>query len=279
MRWTFSALLRWLVLARTRTGGVVDCPACRRRPTKGSLGSRHRGLAQGELLGIPNSWDAYIPLIGESRLGFPPFAPGKNESGEPLRQAGHKISGARQKNLPYFISGFPALKSEGCHKVCWRTFIDAGAVLPCLFSPALISGKRMSRSLRQCTIFVVDDEPVVAAFTLSAILKRAGFAVQSFTNPLEALRAVTEQWPDLLLTDVAMPGISGVELAIRTRALSPQSKVLLFSGQTRDLDLSQAREQGHHFQLLAKPMHPGALLDIIDERLGAERCQKQAVGM
>jgi CheY-like chemotaxis protein len=114
-------------------------------------------------------------------------------------------------------------------------------------------------------VFVVDDEPVIA-FTLATILQNNGFSTRFFTSPLEALAAARLKAPDLLISDVAMPGISGVELAIRMRAQYPTCKVLLFSGQaaTRDL-LENARAQGHHFDLLLKPLPPAELLFEVDK--------------
>jgi CheY-like chemotaxis protein len=88
-----------------------------------------------------------------------------------------------------------------------------------------------------------------------------GFSATYFTCPLEALTAARLKAPDLLISDVAMPGISGIELAIRMRAQYPTCKVLLFSGQaaTKDL-LEDARARGHDFDLLQKPVPPTELL-------------------
>src|SRR3984885_2350010 len=54
-------------------------------------------------------------------------------------------------------------------------------------------------------IFVVDDEPVIAS-SLAAILQMNGFSARFFTCPLEALTAARSIAPDLLISDVAMPG-------------------------------------------------------------------------
>jgi DNA-binding NtrC family response regulator len=109
-------------------------------------------------------------------------------------------------------------------------------------------------------VFVVDDEHVIAS-TLAAILKLHGYSATSFTSPLEALASARSSAPDLLISDVVMRGLSGVDLAIQMKAQCPECKILLFSGQatTRDL-LKDARSQGHSFQLLQKPVAPSKLL-------------------
>jgi DNA-binding NtrC family response regulator len=113
------------------------------------------------------------------------------------------------------------------------------------------------------SVFVVDDERVIAS-TLAAILKLHGYSATSFTSPLEALAAAQSRGPDLLISDVLMPGLSGVDLAIQIKAECPECKVLLFSGRasTQDL-LENARRQGHDFELLQKPIHPSAMLKSI----------------
>jgi DNA-binding NtrC family response regulator len=109
-------------------------------------------------------------------------------------------------------------------------------------------------------VFVVDDERVIAT-TLAAILQLNGFVADSFVRPFDALDAARLKAPDLLISDVVMPDISGVELAIQIKEICPDCKVLLFSGQAATADLLlAAREQGHDFQLLSKPVHPTELL-------------------
>jgi DNA-binding NtrC family response regulator len=113
------------------------------------------------------------------------------------------------------------------------------------------------------TVFVVDDEHVIAS-TLATILKLHGYCATSFTSALEALAAAQSSAPDLLISDVVMPGLSGVDLAIQIKAECPACKILLFSGQasTQDL-LEDARRQGYHFELLQKPVHPSTMLASI----------------
>jgi CheY-like chemotaxis protein len=120
-------------------------------------------------------------------------------------------------------------------------------------------------------IYVVDDERVIAE-TLAKILDGNGFSATSFIDPLQALSAAKITPPDLVISDVIMPQLSGVELAIQIREHCPSCKILLFSGNAATVDLlADARKRGHDFHLLKKPIHPNELLrqirnqDIIQE--------------
>jgi DNA-binding response OmpR family regulator len=112
-------------------------------------------------------------------------------------------------------------------------------------------------------IFVVDDEYTIAA-TLATTLNMNGFSARFFTQPLHALEAAQLDSPDLLISDVAMPGLSGIDLAFRIRAQPPAVKILLFSGKAASRDLLEsARKQGHDLHLLLKPVHPSEFLSSI----------------
>jgi DNA-binding response OmpR family regulator len=126
----------------------------------------------------------------------------------------------------------------------------------------------MSKSQGQHRIFVVDDEPIIAS-TLGQILKLRGFEVSCFTNPLKALEAVYMEAPDLLLADVIMPEMSGIDLAIVVREAFPSCTVLLFSGQIATSQLLEgAKPRGHDFEVLTKPVHPLVILERVCDGLG-----------
>ena len=114
-------------------------------------------------------------------------------------------------------------------------------------------------------VFVVDDERIIAS-TTTTILQLSGYEVRSFVNSTEALEAARTSKPDLILADVVMPGLSGIDLAIQLKELCPTCKVLLLSGQAQTQDLLEAaRLQGHEFKVLAKPIHPTDLLARIKD--------------
>jgi DNA-binding response OmpR family regulator len=115
-------------------------------------------------------------------------------------------------------------------------------------------------------VMVVDDERVIAN-TLAVILNQQATSM-AFYDGESALDAAHRIAPDLLLADVVMPGMSGVELAIAMKNVAPQCKVLLFSGQATTINLlADARAAGHNFTLLQKPIHPTDLLARISELL------------
>lgn len=110
-------------------------------------------------------------------------------------------------------------------------------------------------------ILVVDDEPVIAD-TLSMILNQSGFESRAVYSGEQAVQIACAFSPDMLVSDVIMAELNGVETAILMRTLLPRLKVLLFSGQAASADvLLEARTRGYEFELLAKPVHPKDLLN------------------
>ncbi len=113
-------------------------------------------------------------------------------------------------------------------------------------------------------VFVVDDEAVIAD-TLAIILNQAGFRATAFDRPEKAIAAQAESTPHLLISDVMMPGMTGIELAIQFRKVQPDCKVLLFSGQAATADLlEKARAERYDSELLSKPLHPVELLSKLN---------------
>ena len=109
-------------------------------------------------------------------------------------------------------------------------------------------------------VLVADDEQVIAN-TLAIILNQAGFDARAVFSGEKAVEALDSFKPDMLISDVIMTGMTGIEAAIITRARMPDCKILLFSGQAATADLlEKARAQGHEFEILAKPVHPTDLL-------------------
>jgi len=124
-------------------------------------------------------------------------------------------------------------------------------------------------------VLVVDDEEVIVV-TLAAILSNNGFAPLTAFDGKSALEMAEVIPPDVVISDVMMPGMTGVELAIEMTRRFADCQVLLFSGQSATTDLvAEARANGHDFTALTKPVHPDVLLARVRECL---RIQKPVSG-
>ena len=119
----------------------------------------------------------------------------------------------------------------------------------------------MSTNSIKPKVLVADDERVIAD-TLAMILNQSGFEARAVYSGEKALELAPTFQPDMLISDVIMADLNGIDAAIRIRALLPSIKILLFSGQAATADLlEKARKDGHEFDILAKPVHPQDLLN------------------
>jgi len=113
-------------------------------------------------------------------------------------------------------------------------------------------------------IFVVDDERRIAD-TLALILRNSGHEARAFYDAESALHQFDFLRPELLISDVVMPGMNGVQLAILVREYYPECRILLFSGQASTANiLKMAGNRGQTFELLEKPIQPTELLARIE---------------
>jgi two-component system cell cycle sensor histidine kinase/response regulator CckA len=117
------------------------------------------------------------------------------------------------------------------------------------------------------TILVVDDEPNVLQL-VGSILEEAGYSVIGASSAESAIKAFDkmERHPDLLLTDVVMPGMSGPMLVDQLLTKQPALKVLFMSGyDDRQVVQRYVVEKG--FRLLAKPFSLNALRSAVEAEI------------
>lgn len=120
-------------------------------------------------------------------------------------------------------------------------------------------------------VLVVDDEKAVADSTI-LVFRQFGYEAEAVYSAEEALAAVQHLHPDLLVADVMMSGMNGIELAIRLCDEMPHCKTLLFSGQADTANLlEEARQRGFEFEILAKPVLPAELIDKAVQLAGEGR--------
>lgn len=115
-------------------------------------------------------------------------------------------------------------------------------------------------------ILVVDDQKLIVD-TLAEILRGAGFEVAGACDAWAALELAASFHPERILSDILMPGMNGVELAIAVRKMYPSIKILLFSGQAGISEiLDHAEERGYKFDVIGKPIHPQKLIEHIKDQ-------------
>jgi CheY-like chemotaxis protein len=120
-------------------------------------------------------------------------------------------------------------------------------------------------------ILVVDDEEFIA-LTLKDIFEGMGYTADHALSGHEALAKAKSFCPDLLLSDVMMPGLNGFEAALQIKEFCPGCRLVFFSGYAGSDFLAQQFQseftrRGYHFNLLPKPVDPALLLRTVEEAL------------
>lgn len=110
-------------------------------------------------------------------------------------------------------------------------------------------------------ILVVDDEEAIT-YVLRRYLEHFGFRVSTASDGDSGWGAFQRCPADAVLTDQSMPGLSGVELIERVRAINPTIPIILFSAYIRDI-----ADPGGNTVLLEKPASPAVILGLLRERL------------
>lgn len=117
---------------------------------------------------------------------------------------------------------------------------------------------------------MIDDESLIAE-TVVEILNEEGFEAVSASSGLSAIELAKTVRPAIVLSDVIMPGLNGIETGIKIRETVPNCKIILFSGQAATVDLlEKARERGYRFDVLAKPIKPEDLISVIRSNLPSQ---------
>ena len=114
-------------------------------------------------------------------------------------------------------------------------------------------------------VLVVDDDAVIAD-SMAVILNANGYHARAVHSAEEAVEESVLLAPDVLITDVVMTGMTGIDLAIHISNTVPTCKIILFSGQAQTANLlAEALERGYRFELLQKPVHPQVILQSLSE--------------
>lgn len=153
----------------------------------------------------------------------------------------------------------------------WISLKGPGAIglLPCSDDAGNIqeSDAQASETSRQAErkprVLVIDDEQSIAQ-SLRDILARAGYDSVFALSGIQAIELAEQLCPNIVISDVIMPDLDGVQTALRIRQACPDARILLFSGQAATSNiLERARLEGNTFEVLPKPIHPARLLAAV----------------
>jgi CheY-like chemotaxis protein len=108
-------------------------------------------------------------------------------------------------------------------------------------------------------ILIVDDEPLLREM-VAKYLKKEGYRVMTASNGFDAFRQLIKERPDILLTDIMMPGMTGFELAEKVQAKFPEVKIILMTGY-------KLIDESCKFSILKKPFKNTDLDNALSEQL------------
>ncbi len=114
---------------------------------------------------------------------------------------------------------------------------------------------------RKTQVLILDDEPIVWK-RLKPALEKAGYEVEAFTQSSNAMRRVQEKEFDIVVTDLKMEGIDGMQFLTEVKTLSPKTEVIVITG-FATMETARESFQKGVFDFLAKPFKRGELLEIV----------------
>jgi CheY-like chemotaxis protein len=118
----------------------------------------------------------------------------------------------------------------------------------------------------QKRILIVDDEPGILK-VLSIHLRHRGYAVTTSTSGREAIKLAREQAPDLLLVDILMPEVTGLDVLQQVRSFS-RAPVIVFSANPRVISIAMAAGANG---AISKPFDPDTLENKIRDVMNSQK--------
>jgi DNA-binding NtrC family response regulator len=110
-------------------------------------------------------------------------------------------------------------------------------------------------------LLVVDDEPIVGK-RLNQVFSKIGFEIETYTDPAEAMAAMLARPFDIVVTDLKMDGMDGLEVLTRVKAMNPAVRVIIITGYASPDTADLAKQHGV-FDFLAKPFRLDELKQAI----------------
>lgn len=118
-------------------------------------------------------------------------------------------------------------------------------------------------NLEKTTILILDDEPIVGK-RLKPSLEKKGYLVETFTESLQALKRIRTQAFDIVITDLKMEGVDGMQFLAEVKERSPQTEVIVITG-FATMETAKESFQKGVFDFLAKPFKLGEITAVIQK--------------
>ncbi len=117
------------------------------------------------------------------------------------------------------------------------------------------------------SLLVIDDEKLVR-WAIQQIMGRENFRVVSASDGDEAMEKIEQDQFDVIITDLVMPGKNGIDVARKVKTLHPESKVIMMTAYSSELDKDEARKAGVSF-FLDKPFQMDEVKRAVSQVLSA----------
>jgi two-component system, cell cycle response regulator CpdR len=150
-------------------------------------------------------------------------------------------------------------------QICRRLFSPHVYLASGLWNLRGPAGRRGSEYMPK--ILLAEDDVDMRRFLVKA-LQNAGFEVTSYDNGLSAYQRLREEPYELLLTDIVMPEMDGIELARRAAELDPDIKIMFITGFAA-VALNSDSSAPRHAKVLSKPIHLRELVNEVQKMLAA----------
>lgn len=126
---------------------------------------------------------------------------------------------------------------------------------------------------QKTSILILDDEPIVSK-RLKPSLDKNGYEVETFVRSVDAMSRIRERDFDIIITDLKMEGINGMEFLTEAKRRSPSTEVIVITGFATMETAKQSFSKGV-FDFLAKPFKLGEILEVI-RKAESKRKEKMA---
>ena len=116
---------------------------------------------------------------------------------------------------------------------------------------------------KQTSILILDDEPIVSK-RLKPSLEKKGYEVEAFIRSEDALRRIKERQFDIVVTDLKMEGVDGMEFLTRVKEQYPETEVIVITGFATMATAKESFTKGV-FDFLAKPFKMGEIAAVVEK--------------